>query len=302
VGNTPDRKHGQLYRAYAGQLVLCVNRPWVGPHRVPPLNAASARATGIDDTIATFAMRSMMDDRTGGGAFQLAMAPLIPVRPRSSIVDVGEIVPFAAPSTGGSSGNNSSSSSGGGGGGSSGGSHGGGGSSSSGGSSTQATTPALQASRISAIVYGDACQADEVVMREFDERRFATDSKEHVRIYWRSVSDIFQYLGAVLRYNVRTSDNRPIAIAVSPDRSVAAMVGEAAAPPASILFDIPRGGSGRLTLNFDGSEYSVPDINPASPRADYTRPVLTVLSMLINFASQQSTVQTSTPLRLLPLP
>jgi hypothetical protein len=70
----------------------------------------------------------------------------------------------------------------------------------------------------------------------------------------------------------------------------------------SILFQLREGGSGFLHVAYKGHTFAVDDVNPASPKADFTWPILAIMSNLIDLASQPNAIQTSAPLRLLPIP
>ena len=302
VGNASDKSMGQMFRAYAGQVVMCVNGPTITvgefTYAIPPLDPmppaprpphtvspASGGANNFDGVYGHRGEQAMEQGLVHLAAFHLPPVKPVPELPDARIIQVQSVQPFAAtpsPSGGPSAGTGGASGAGGGGG----GSRGGGGASQSGGSSSQATMPVLQAPRISALVYGDACRADEIVLSPSPEGKFATRSEAFVHVYWRSVAEIFYYLGAILRRTEKTSE--PVRIEIQADNSVASDTGELGA--SAVLFN----------LQSDGT---VPAIDPKSPRVNYTRPTLAILSTLVNYASQQSTaVQTSTPLRLLPLP
>jgi hypothetical protein len=169
-------------------------------------------------------------------------------------------------------------------------------------SSNQALTVALQAGRVSALVDSDGCHADEVLLPRLPEKEFADVSKRFVHIQWRSVSEIFDYLGAILRYNERgTSQPAPFQFEITPDPIVKSSP-STVSPSSAILFAVYKNVRGRLYINLDGDFYVVRDTDPNSPGMDYTMPILSMLSTLVNEASQPNAISTSTPLRLLPIP
>ena len=293
VGNAIDVKTvsngGQLYRVYSDQVQLCADaalmaaRGFIIPPIAPRPTAARVPAT---------AQAEQSNEQAEQGR---ALAAEV----------VGAAANAAAPST--PAGGGAKGPTGGGGGG------GGGGGTSAASSSSQGMTAALQAGRVSALVNDKGCHADEVVLHKFSEKDFANASKRFVHIQWRSVSEIFDYLGAILRYNERHSSPslaKPFRFAIVNDDTVihtdvsASFPSEPVEQPPSgaILFVLYKNSPGRLYINFDGDFYTVKDPDPTAPGRDYTMPIISMLSTLVNYASQPSTISTSTPLRLLPIP
>lgn len=329
VGNA-DSNRSQLYRVYPGQIVMCVDHSTIGGNKVPVISPFSDKTskgepnprapTALQTHSAPFLQLALaseagvQSDATSGGTFDLAAVA----------------APFAlpAPSSGtgtGSSGSTStpSASSPGG------GSKGGGGSPAASSTPSQATIPALQASRISALVTDDGCQHDQVILKDFSDDHFSEKSSQFVHVYWRSVTEVFQYLGAILRYNDGPGQGKAFAVPISPDPMVARATipadssqtanlqcaiilpkdykpasdpSKTSNGPCAKLFEVREGGLGSLRVSYNERYYAVADIDPHSPKADYTRPLLSVMSTLVNLASQPSSIQPSTPLRLLPLP
>lgn len=129
-----------------------------------------------------------------------------------------------------------------------------------------------------------------------------------VHIQWRSVAEIFDFLGAILRYNER-HPGHPFQFTPVTDSTV-----QSATPsevdlvktPASTLFAVHENGikapMEHLFLFYNGLPYYVEDVDPNSPTADYTKPILSMLSTLVNYSSQSAGGSSSAPLRFLPIP
>lgn len=259
---TPPGKSGQLYRVYAGQVELCADAEAMknAHFTIPEIAPSLPGAKGLSAL--------ELSQQTTGLA--------------------GKIAAFAmAPSTGGGAPT-----------GPGGGGHGapaGGGPAAA--TSGQAMTAALQAGRVSALVDAAGCQPDEILLKPFSEDQFQLASQKFVHIQWRSVSEMFDYLGAILRYNDSTGE--PFPFTTEPDLTVAGSPGKERAP---IFFAVRLHGPGHLSVTYNDRDFAVADIDPKAPTADYTRPILGMLSTLVDYSAQPSTVSTSAPLRLLPIP
>jgi hypothetical protein len=316
VGNSRTNGQAQLYRAYPGQILMCVNASEILGHRVPFVDSKMTSrseeemyamprirlAMLINNTIRTDVTPTLE------GKFDLAAAPE---------------APFLSGQGGSSTGT-------GGGGGASGGSKAGGNANSSsqgGGVTTSLSmTPVLQALRTSAIVREESCRQDQVILEHFTDINFPQRSSHFIHVYWRSTEEIFKYLGAILRLNTR--QGRPFPISIAPDPTVVKAeparerqgfapaqegeeTGEAPsdmecspgylAEACAVLFDVKEGGTGSLSLNYNGRTFAVADIDPQHPRSDYTHSIIDILNALVNYASQSNATQTAAPLRLLPL-
>ena len=300
----PISKGGQLYRVYAGQVALCVSGKILTaqpPEINPPTQAPAAPAPTTNKPSQAVGMLLRQS--------ALSEALLAPA-PGSSSMN-GSATKGAAgtsPSTGG-------------------------------GASTQAMTAALQAGRVSAIVSADGCISDEIVLNPSDEGTFQNTSQSFIHIQWRSVSEVFEYLGAILRYNERHPQSpepstEPSSCSTTPSTTgsstptpstppLAALPENLSSPfqfpacgdpsvvkihafetepqPPSILFAVYQGIIGDLSVRHNGNLYEIADNNAKSPNTDYTRTILSMLGTLVNYSAQPS-VSTTTPLRLLPIP
>ena len=73
-------------------------------------------------------------------------------------------------------------------------------------------------------------------------------------------------------------------------------------PEKAILFALTKDGNGILGTICNGLYFAVADVDPNAPTEDYTRTVLVMLSILVNYAAQSESVSSSAPVRLLPIP
>jgi len=288
VGNAPSdsmENGGQLYRVYAGQVELCVDseKMMTAQHPIPQLapvvpglkalekkpKEQSEQTNALSAFAASGKAGGMAANQASGQAQQ----------------------PSASP-------------------------HGGAAGQSSGASSGQAMTAALQAGRVSALVSSDGCYADETVLKKFTEQDFQSASEHFVHIQWRSVSEIFDYLGAVLRYQARTGS--PVNLVWTDEALQDSTIRYASAfdapgvPPLhevsplnaspQIFFAVYKDGSSDIRASYNSESVAPNEVDPANPRADGTMPILSMLSTLVDYASQPGTISTSAPLRLLPIP
>jgi hypothetical protein len=295
--NQSISKGGQLYRVYAGQVALCVSGN-IGNFQVPEIAPPRPVTPPPHVNAATY----KHSQAVGMVLKRLALAAAVQT-------SSGTANPSGGGATKGAAGGPSPSA--------------------GGGSSTQGMTAALQAGRVSAIVAADGCKFDQIVLDQFEEGDFQTASQSFIHIQWRSLSEVFDYLGAILRYNERhhkpelepstapscstppSSTSSPAALPenlrspfqfpVCGDPSVVKVSEFPTEPQSAILFAVYHGIIGNLSVRHNGKLVEIADSNPNSPKSNYTRTVLSMLSALVNYAAQP-TVSTTTPLRLLPIP
>jgi hypothetical protein len=270
-GGTPEQ--GQLYRVYSGQVALCVSAANLkSTYPLPPL--APEEQKKINKGLATLPQINAGDMRVemfvqgaGGG-------------PTST--------PGATPAKGATN------------------------ATTPGGSSSQATMAALQAGRISSVVDDTGCGPAEIVSPAGSEQDFQNSSAHFVHLQWRSVSEVFDYLGAMLRYNQAKNaawsytEAPPSWVATGVDspatvggRQGAAGVAGSFTCSTRTLFQVSPGSDGAVTVERDGAYFSVPR---SADSCDESLVVFSLMQPLVNLANTASTVTTSQPLQLLPLP
>ena len=159
------------------------------------------------------------------------------------------------------------------------------------------------------------------------EANFQNSSTGFVHIEWRSVSEIFEYLGSVLRYEdtnepiawyedrnscIATEDaneEHPDDFAKAETASKGAVlkcsnyltaIDSASTPErlaaAETLFRFPPHGYGHLEVEYRNRAYGISD-----DKNDQSKTVLSMLGTLVNLANGSSSVS-SQPLQLLPIP
>lgn len=175
-------------------------------------------------------------------------------------------------------------------------------------------TAALQAGRVSALVASEGCQPDEYVLKRTDEQQFQDTSKNFVHIQWRSVSEIFDYLGAVLRYQARNNtaislvwpdDNKQDATIqhdLTLNTNTAQPLDQISTPTNRIFFAVYSTGSSDIRVSYNGESVAPDIVNARQPTDDNTFLILSMLTTLVDYTSQPTTISTSAPLRLLPIP
>jgi hypothetical protein len=301
--STGDLSMGQLYRVYAGQIELCVDTKGfnIGGYSDAPNHYTNDQifATSTEVTPGTAesarkpvtvplwaegaALKANLSAQMGGGHAKSpgATPGAQGGTPAAATTPGGRANPAAGPTA--TSG------------------------------SPQALTAALLAARTSALVDVTNAKGDEIVLDSSEERDFEADSARFVHIQWRSVSEIFDYLGAVLRYNERLSlsQNSRAALTFTQKPNDTNIVGETANAEGTAItfFQVSHWDSKttelpatHLITKFHGKDYWIPDIDPSQPIGDDTKVILSMLNTLVDYSSQPGPVSTSTPLRLLPIP
>jgi hypothetical protein len=131
-------------------------------------------------------------------------------------------------------------------------------------------------------------------------------------LQWRSIAEIFQYLGAVLRDN--KSDKVTFTVPLeNPENNVATAPSGSATTPTSnaqttalqqnlfVLDTSPNPTFNKPEIFYDGVFYYVPPDSLSSYDRANTMAILSMLNTLVNLANGASSAS-SEPVRLLPLP
>jgi hypothetical protein len=160
------------------------------------------------------------------------------------------------------------------------------------GSAMPAISAVLQVNRISAILSSEECIPDQLVLQRSTETAFSKASTKFAHIEWRSVSEIFQYLGASLR--------NPVSWTASRDHEAVTIGGPDEYKGQQTLFsiDASQNNVNGLTVAYKGNVYSVPDELTYSD--DHSRQALTILSELVNAAKVSSDIPVTPQIQIIP--
>jgi hypothetical protein len=300
-GNAGVGSDAQLYRVYAGQVALCVDDGVFTDYRLPriyyPSDVQRYPLPQLPPAPAPGAPKPGAKPKLGAENYALALGKGGGGSPNGGNSNTNTTINSASgsgPKGSGSPGNANSA------------------------TSSQATTAPLQAPRVSAIVNSSDCGPAEIVFNHMTENAFEDHSAEFVQIQWRSLTEVFEYLGAVLR-------NRPLEHAwteqsdqwVAEDTSTIPSADERAANaarrqpscPVAYLFNLshpapaqsdPREkNNSYVSVVYRGDYYSVASDWTG---CNHSMQVLTMLTTLVDLANASTNVTTSQPLQLLTLP
>ena len=167
------------------------------------------------------------------------------------------------------------------------------------GTAMPAVSASLQENRVGAFLRANDCYADQTVREPTTETDFKKYTETLGHIEWRSVAEVFQYLGAVLR--------RPEGITwtVRREREI---VGSSDGAIPDTMFALRRAGSdegkrGKLKIDYGGDRYSIGSGNLAAGAAqvnDQSLLVLSLLNELVNSAKISSDIPVTQQLQVLP--
>jgi hypothetical protein len=167
------------------------------------------------------------------------------------------------------------------------------------GTAMPAVSASLQENRVGAFLRANDCYADQTVREPTTETDFKKYTETLGHIEWRSVAEVFQYLGAVLR--------RPEGITwtVRREREI---VGSSDGAIPDTMFALRRAGSdegkrGKLKIDYGGDRYSIGSGNLTAGAAqvnDQSLLVLSLLNELVNSAKISSDIPVTQQLQVLP--
>jgi len=177
---------------------------------------------------------------------------------------IANIVPILPSSNNGGGGGNSGPGGGGGG--------GPGGQSSTTLGTMQELNAAMVGGRVSSILDRNDCATDQIVLSPNADQMLESTSRRGARIEWRSISEVIQYLGAIAR-----NQNVPSRVpGWDQDQT---------------LFRINHGESGRISIIYEGTRYSIPGELQAVAGNDpnnHSLETLSLLNELIGTAKQST--------------
>ncbi len=150
----------------------------------------------------------------------------------------------------------------------------------------------LKVDRIAAIVPREVCTQDELVLPAMTEEKNARDSSTFSHVEWRSVAEVIQYLGAMLRTG--TPDDARTWRESSRDGGDGAL---------NVMFAASTAGeAGFVAIDYRGQRYAVNTDaarKPGAPR-DHSLQAMALVSELISAAKVSSDIPTTQPIQLLP--
>jgi len=157
----------------------------------------------------------------------------------------------------------------------------------------------LQQNRIGAFLRADDCYADQTIREPTAESEYQKYIETLGHIEWRSISEVFQYLGAVLRQQNGVTWRAPLErdvvgsqeMSIRDTMFVLRQADAAAAKPA------------KLELNYGGENLAIGSgsIRIATETfSDHSLLVLSLLSELVNSAKISSDIPVTQQLQVLP--
>jgi hypothetical protein len=299
---------GQLFRVFANQVAVCAQDPvktedgtfYIYPIGADIVTAHHAEAVqtespGIpfekewEDRLAAFKAQCSNGEHLGDRA--CAAAAALMGKPKSapgasafgsyalvmSAVGGGGTQSAAEPAANGRAGSNAGST----------------------GSAMPAVSSSLQENRVGAFLRANDCYADQTVREPTTETDFKKYTETLGHIEWRSVAEVFQYLGAVLR--------RPEGITWTVRREHE-VVGSSDGAVPDTMFALRRANSddgkqGKLKIDYRGEAFSIGSGKLTADAAevnDQSLLVLSLLNELVNSAKISSDIPVTQQLQVLP--
>lgn len=304
VGNNDAiQGHGQLYRVYANQVAVCANDPVKtedGTFYIYPVSAditaASHAAMGtgnspgtplardLEERLQTFKNQCAIGNPQGDHACNSAKAlsgramsspganafgsyTLLRVATHGANAEAEERATDGAPRSGTPAG---------------------------GGTGVGSVNTTLQHNRIGALLRADDCYADQSVREPITEREFQKYTETLGHIEWRSIAEVFQYLGAVLRRENGVTWDVPVENDV---------VGSKASARPDTMFVLRAVQAAKLKVDYDGEKVGIGSGNidtAIGTLNDQSLLVLSMLSELVNAAKISSDIPVTQQLQVLP--
>jgi hypothetical protein len=147
----------------------------------------------------------------------------------------------------------------------------------------------LKAERIAAVLPLAACGRTELVLPQYTEDENSANSGTYNHIEWRSIAEVIQYLGAVLRAGERS--------ATWTESS------EGGPQTRHLLFEVNRhSGSGFASVEYRGDRYVIhtPADTPDAPVKDHSLQALSLLNELVSTAKVSSDIPNTQPIQVIP--
>jgi hypothetical protein len=147
----------------------------------------------------------------------------------------------------------------------------------------------LKAERIAAVLPLAACSRTELVLPQYTEEENSANSGTYSHIEWRSIAEVIQYLGAILRAGDAAASWTESS-SYAPDRQ-------------HLLFSVTRHtGPGFAEVSYRGDRYVIhsPADNPGAAVKDHSLQALSLLNELVSTAKVQSDIPNTQPIQIIP--
>jgi hypothetical protein len=147
----------------------------------------------------------------------------------------------------------------------------------------------LKAERIAAVLPLAACGRTELVLPQYTEDENSANSGTYSHIEWRSIAEVIQYLGAVLR--------------AGPAATTWTESSVGGADTTHLLFSVTRhSGQGFATVAYRGDRYVIhsPADTPDAPVKDHSLQALSLLNELVSTAKVSSDIPNTQPIQIIP--
>jgi hypothetical protein len=147
----------------------------------------------------------------------------------------------------------------------------------------------LKAERIAAVLPLAACGRTELVLPQYTEDENSANSGTYSHIEWRSIAEVIQYLGAVLR--------------AGPAATTWTESSGGGTDSTHLLFSVTRhSGEGFATVDYRGDRYVIhsPADTPDAPVKDHSLQALSLLNELVSTAKVSSDIPNTQPIQIIP--
>jgi hypothetical protein len=147
----------------------------------------------------------------------------------------------------------------------------------------------LKAERIAAVLPLAACGRTELVLPQYTEAENSANSGTYSHIEWRSIAEVIQYLGAVLR--------------AGPAATTWTESSAGGADTTHLLFAVTRhSGPGFATVAYRGDRYVIhsPADTPDAAVKDHSLQALSLLNELVSTAKVSSDIPNTQPIQIIP--
>jgi hypothetical protein len=156
---------------------------------------------------------------------------------------------------------------------------------------TRSLSNDLKTDRVAAILPLGACGRDELVLPPFTEEQNSNNSGSYSHVEWRSVAEVIEYLGALLREGDRTSG-------AGWDEA-----DENGANINHVQFHLTAGqGAGFASVEYRGTRYTVHSIADTSQPGlrDHSMQALSLLNELVSVAKVSSDIPNTQSIQIVP--